>query len=515
MGRISILKPFDRAAWYCRSYIVLKVLLFVVSMSAFNGLAIGQISCCRFDLPDEYRHQAALSLEYAGGRFYLFFDQSGPPFASAGSGLLVISENGIVGYYDHWTDVDSLFNSLGRNGVATTQDQGFIVPGNTTDNIGWSSLSVRRLNNSGQTMWARTYMNADFEQIGTMALEATDGSIVIVGHKVGLGLVHGMVWKLEPDGDLIWEQMYTGPLGHSLRSIDTHSAGGYLVTGTYNYNTCNSQAWLMYINEEGEELWSTVHGGPFRDGLGCVIGSPDGEALAIGGSRISCSSDMSQNWIARYDGAGALLWQNNIGQSGYRGFSSMKLIPDSSGVLMVGSNMVGSLYTGWICKYALNGDSIWCRSIPYDDGVLFGVHAAFYDLVPLEDGRIAVTGVVWTGTPSSGDIWFMMLDEDGQPIPDISVSAASVALDGSTDPVVRCHPNPTNGPVRCSMEDPHAGSSGSWTVLDMFGRPVLFQEKGYVFEMDIHSVGLSPGGYWVQYFSDRVGTVTSRILLIE
>jgi len=168
--------------------------------------------------------------------------------------------------------------------IRVTMDGGYILTGitdsdNTGDvgpNHGGSDIWVVKLNPSGGIQWQQVLGGNDFES-GRGIGQTTGGEYILTGitnsdNTGDVGPNHGGsdVWvvKLNPAGDIQWQQVMGGNGVESGRSIQQTTGGEYILTGiTDSDNTGNvgpnpggSAIWVVKLNPIGNLQWQQVLG---------------------------------------------------------------------------------------------------------------------------------------------------------------------------------------------------------------------------------------------------------------
>jgi len=125
---------------------------------------------------------------------------------------------------------------------------------------------VLKLDNKGLIEWEKN-IGGPTRDFFTQVCIGNDGNY-IAGTSVSdsaSSLLHYSrikIVKLSPEGDIIWEELYTGTeIDNKLYSIYPDHSGGYIATGRRNNfnndpeNWSNSFGWLLKISENGDSLW--------------------------------------------------------------------------------------------------------------------------------------------------------------------------------------------------------------------------------------------------------------------
>ncbi len=151
-------------------------------------------------------------------------------------------------------------------------DGGYAVIGTTgSDQFNNTNFYLLRLDEELNCLWNRNYGGAEVEW-GYSLVEDESGNFILCGYtnSYGEGGYDIMVYKVNPQGDVIWEKTYGGSDWDFAYKMIEHPEGGYLICGkTYSYGNGGSDAYLLHINNDGNLINEWTYGGEgddeFRD----------------------------------------------------------------------------------------------------------------------------------------------------------------------------------------------------------------------------------------------------------
>ena len=139
--------------------------------------------------------------------------------------------------------------------------------------------------------------------------------------------------KIDANGTILWDKTYGGVATEHLHDIEPASDGGYIVVGTSasgaggnktSTGFGGSDHWLFKIDGDGNKLWEKEFGGDAYDYLTRIFPTPDGGYLLGGGSRSGVSGTktsanfggaVADYWLIKIDANGTELWQRTFGGS--------------------------------------------------------------------------------------------------------------------------------------------------------------------------------------------------------
>jgi len=318
---------------------------------------------------------------------------------------------------DYWVvKLDSIGNIQWQNTIGgnsgdvlysfqQTTDGGYILGGVSTSNIsgdktensqGYIDYWVVKLDASGNIQWQNT-IGGNSDDYLTSIQQTTDGGYIlggwsnsnISGDKTenSQGYYDYWVLKLDPTGNIQWQNTIGGSINDQLYSIQQTIDGGYILGGWSNSNisgdkTENSQGtdyWVVKLDASGNIQWQNTIGGSFLDYLNCMQQTSDGGFILAGSSQSGISGDKTEDsqggsdyWVVKLDAFGNIQWQNSIGGNSDDYLTSIQQTIDGGYILGGYSNSGISgdktenyqgLYDYWVVKLDATGNIQWQNTI--------------------------------------------------------------------------------------------------------------------------------------------------------
>lgn len=316
----------------------------------------------------------------------------------------------------------SLFGSVGEisaydefNDLVETADGGYI--GSIRAN---GDAKIVRFNATGGKVWQKTITgNSTVMPYGSA--ELTDGSIVtvITSSATDLGFAlkgyyyHGVIVKLDRNGNEVWRKSLGGNKNDNLYAITATTDGGFIVGGDSNSSNLGftpgasaydfSDAILAKYDTNGNRAWIKNYGGNSLEDIKKIIQNADGTFTAVGNvTSTNLGLTMSPNgtaWIIKTSSAGVRQWWSTY--SGEKHEVAYGLTGTSDGgFIMVGdsdNNVSHYSYDAFIVKYNSSGTRLWAQRFGPGKQAVQDVHA-YHSAKQLPNGNIRAYGSNSSGT---------------------------------------------------------------------------------------------------------------------
>ncbi len=180
---------------------------------------------------------------------------------------------------------------------------------------------IFKRNSRGREMWKRQLGN---EVEANSVVELKDGSFVIVGKQSSGGNDDIWVGKVDKGGNRLWRKTYGENKLDNAYSIvqlsDGNLAlGGFSMQGKdkCNQQYCESSVYLVKINQDGKELWSSGYTNYLKKGRNYskmhntathLLEMPNGHIMIAAKS----SADDEKLWLIRADSNGNMVWNEEF-----------------------------------------------------------------------------------------------------------------------------------------------------------------------------------------------------------
>jgi len=132
----------------------------------------------------------------------------------------------------------------------------------------------------------------------------------------GSGDYSFLLMKIDPDGNLIWNQTYEQQ-GSQEATAMTTASNGYVIVGNTQSTGGNMHAWVVKVDPNGNFMWAKTVGGEKADSPSCVTSSGDGGYL-VGGFTFSFGAGNRDFWLFKITDSGNIVWSCTQGDKEYQ-----------------------------------------------------------------------------------------------------------------------------------------------------------------------------------------------------
>ena len=198
---------------------------------------------------------------------------------------------------------------------------------------------------------------------GTSAIQVADGGYIICGgtHFTQSALF-GMtpsdicIFKTDTNGDEQWSQTFGEGYWDFGKSIQQASDGGYVIAGYVNGGIGGGDAYLLKVDEEGEEQWSQI----FDFGIAESI------QQTTDGGYIMTGYDSSDIYLLKTDENGEQQWSQTFEESFNDRAMFVQQTTDSGYVITGYTSVINSLGNAardiYLLKTDKNGEQQWSQT---------------------------------------------------------------------------------------------------------------------------------------------------------
>lgn len=349
--------------------------------------------------------------------------------------------------------------------VQETNDNGYIFVGYTTSyGEGEADIYLIRVNNSGDTVWTKTYGDSTYEE-GVSIQLTNDHGFILGSSDMGYDpySAHGIAIKLDSLGNVEWQ---TGSMSVVSAVIQTFN-GKYTGVGTIYDAMPYSYFAACQIDSNGQIDWIY----PYYD-FGYLSGGYD-VIQTVDSNYIAVGYDNGPGIIlAKLTREGDTIWRKQY-QNNTSAYALTEI--DEKGFIVVGDICTAGNYDMLILRTDTTGNAYWMQSYG-------GIHnETAYDVENTRDGGYIIVGYTESYGSGNKDIWLLKLAPDTLGIQEQYILPMENRKDGTI----------FTGPLHFSMET-------DYKIFDIIGR-------------QIHTLDPAPGIYFIEID----GTIKQKVIKIR
>lgn len=341
--------------------------------------------------------------------------------------------------------------------VIQTSDGGYLLGGHSSSNtsgdktencMGGLDFWIVKLDSSGAIEWENTIGGNDFEYFGSI-VQAHDGGYLVGGTSNSdisgdkteqlYGFMDFWIIKLDPLGNIVWQNTIGGNGGEGVYDIVLSSDSGYVVGGRSvsdisvdKTEMCQggTDYWVVKVDSLGTIQWQNTIGGNQDDLLSVIFRTSDGGYLVGGDSQSGISGDKTEDsygvkdlWIVKLNDVGDIVWQNTVG--GNDDDYCLDIIEITAGEYFVG----GTTYSGisgemteviyglsdyLVIKMDSAGKILWQNTLGgnWNEEFYAFSKSATGELIAAGSSMSNISGDIVANTNGGWDYWFMQLTEE-------------------------------------------------------------------------------------------------------
>ncbi len=297
--------------------------------------------------------------------------------------------------------------------VNQTSDGGYIIAGTTTSfGSGGRDILVIKTDDTGDTVWTKTFGGAIDNEYGFCAQATSDGGYIISGVASSFADVAGDIYliKLNTDGDTLWTKTYGG-IGYEWGASIQHTTDdGYIICGqTPAFGAGGFDAYLVKLNASGEITWTKTYGGSGQE-IGLTVQQTADGGFLLSGLMDTYGAGADDFYLVKTDALGTVAWTKTYGESGMES-SAVALQTNDGGYIIGGTseNTLGPLGPNMcLIKTTALGDTLWSK--------LYGgsLIDECYDVIQTSDGGYMMCGKSFSFSAAGDyDVYIVKVNGEG------------------------------------------------------------------------------------------------------
>ena len=298
--------------------------------------------------------------------------------------------------------------------IITNDD--YLVTVGSSSSLGdaWQSIWVMKLDSQGNNI-SNIFEGEKNYNLANSIILTDDGNFLIGGEKNWLHCPscneQGRAWiaKINPDLHIIWEKYLGDVKNNSIEHVLSINSQGFVVSGLTNSSkTSEFNAWFVFLDWEGNYLWSKEYNNLFQDKATCILYLEEKGFLVAGHSQ-SRTINKNDAWILKLTMDGNIKWEKHFIGSGINVIN--KIIPSADrGILAVGyttSKGVG-WQDAWVIQLDKDGNLEWEKTFGGDKKDII------VSAIKTDKNKYLLAGSTSSGSKGKiSNAWVIQLDKDG------------------------------------------------------------------------------------------------------
>ncbi|PIN70214.1 hypothetical protein COV93_02340, partial [Candidatus Woesearchaeota archaeon CG11_big_fil_rev_8_21_14_0_20_43_8] len=330
----------------------------------------------------------------------------------------------------NWTSNPSANDDI-INGIDTDADGNVFFAGyDKTNGVADPQFYIAKLDSSGGFAWDWTQHYNGLPSVFNDLAVDSDGDAIAAGYSYSPGNIQYHVQKIDSSGVPVWDWESNPTAGGDiLYGIATDSKDGVVVAGKQFVAGANYQIYVRHLDSSGNPGWTwTSDLSGSEDVLWDVAVDKDDNTIVVGYDQ---SGTLWAGYVAKFDQAGAFLWEWRYDMPSYDSFSGVTTDPDGN-IYAVGYERTAGINNNMlVVKLDPSGNHLWNQSYPTSTSL-----DSLTAVAVSSDGTVVVSGQDYSSQRaySAGfDPYGEMLWEWAYDFSATSDYSTSIALDPDDD----------------------------------------------------------------------------------
>ena len=254
-----------------------------------------------------------------------------------------------------------------------------------------------KMDNNGNEIWNKTYGSTRNDYVYSIK-ECNEGYVMAGTTEFSIKDYDAWLIKVDNNGNEIWNKTYGGEASEIATDVAV-GKDGYIMSGNFmDLKKRISDAMIIKVDNNGNEIWNKAYGGAYMDNLNCILA--DNDSIVAAGY-YGMLSNKGGAWIVRIDENGSILWNKTIHGKGDD--FAWSFIKSKGGYLLVGSSSAYSRggYDVWLIK-------VYEPKIEIEIKGGFGINIFIKNLenesITNVEFNVAIMGFILFGKVSEGNL---------------------------------------------------------------------------------------------------------------
>lgn len=246
--------------------------------------------------------------------------------------------------------------------VQQTSDEGYIVGGWISGDLGQFNMCLIKTDKYGDTLWVKKFKSAS-EAIGYSVQQTNDGGYIIGGKTVNSPTNGFYLVKTDNNGDTVWSKIYIGDFWQEGCSIHQTFDGGYVIAGSNRTTFSNDfKVYIIKTNELGDTVWAKSYGDTTQwPDYGYSIMQTTDHGYIIAGMYDDSLASNADVYLIKTDSSGNLLWSKTYGGTSNDWGYYVQETHDGGYIIAGTSISFGIAWSGYLIRTDVSGNVSWTK----------------------------------------------------------------------------------------------------------------------------------------------------------
>lgn len=213
-----------------------------------------------------------------------------------------------------------------------------------------------------QLLFAETF-GLDESVMTTATIQAANGDYILSGRVYG-EVDKAIAIRIDPSGNLVWENVYSSDYSVFFTSITQLVDGTFIAIGSYFYSNMSGDEfiWVVRLDAMGRKIWEKTLGNKEEQNDGYdVVATSDG-GFVVTGLVLDKKTYQPQTWVIKFDKNCNQQW-DKLFESGIA-FAVIQT-QDGGYALSGAHNLTGSLNSNvYVLRLDSQGNMLWEKILP-------------------------------------------------------------------------------------------------------------------------------------------------------
>jgi hypothetical protein len=217
---------------------------------------------------------------------------------------------------------------------------------------------------SGNILWQKTFGDINNDCAKRIILSADGNGYILTGGTNGANIQLGnmiYVVKMSSDGDSVWTRTYDGNAIEIGASVCNDFNNHMMVLGSSDLSSTIDDLFLIYLDANGDSVWTKTIGGAMGERAGEIIPLP-GNIFAAANTTKSFGDPNGDILLFKISDTGVLMWQKVIDSGNAETGTSILLTSDNHLMVAGSENNPSGTTQALLIQTDQDGNVLWKKT---------------------------------------------------------------------------------------------------------------------------------------------------------